>query len=135
MAAPQITKTAVLEDTAIQELRANFRGDLIRPHDEGYEAARSVWNGVIDKRPALIARCAGVADVMTAVRFAQGHGLPVAVRGGGHNVAGSAMSDGGITIDLSRMNSIHVDPVSRTVRAGGGARLADLDWESQAFGL
>ena len=135
MVAPEITRTAVPEEGAIRELRANFRGDLIRPGDEGYEAARSVWNGVIDKRPALIARCTGVADVISAVRFARGRHLAVAVRGGGHNVAGSAMSSGGITIDLSRMNSIHVDPASRTVRAGGGARLADLDWESQAFGL
>lgn len=135
MAAPQTTKTAVLEDTAIHELRANFRGDLIRPHDEGYEAARRVWNGVIDKRPALIAGCAGVADVMAAVRFARDQRLPVAVRGGGHNVAGGAMSDGGITIDLSQMNSVRVDPVSRTVRVEGGARLAEIDWEAQAFGL
>jgi FAD/FMN-containing dehydrogenase len=135
MVAPEITRTTVPEENAIQELRGNFRGDLVRPGDDGYEAARSVWNGVIDKRPALVARCTGVADVISAVRFARDQRLPVAVRGGGHNVAGSAMSNGGITIDLSQMNSVRVDPVSRTVRAEGGARLADLDWESQAFGL
>ncbi len=135
MVAPQATKATTLNEQTVQEFKAALRGELLAPGDEGYDAARRVWNGVIDKRPALIARCIGVADVMSAVRFARDQGLPVAVRGGGHNVAGTAMSDGGLTIDLSEMNSVRVDPVSRTVRAEGGARLGDLDWETQAFGL
>lgn len=135
MVAPQTTKPRTLGKEAVQELRAKLRGEVIAPGDAGYDAARRLWNGVIDKRPALIARCTGVADVISAVRFARDGGLPVAVRGGGHNVAGSAMSDGGVTIDLSEMNSVRVDPASRTVRAEGGARLVDLDWEAQAFGL
>ena len=131
----QTAKTPIVEEAAMQELRANLRGEVIAPSDAGYDVARKVWNGVIDRRPVLIARCAGVADVMAAVRFAQSQGLPASVRGGGHNVAGSAMSDGGLTIDLSLMNGVRVDPVARTVRTEGGARLADLDWETQAFGL
>lgn len=125
---------AVAEAT-LEEIKSGLRGEVIAPGDDGYDAARRVWNGVIDKRPALIARCTGVADVISAVRFARDQGLPVAVRGGGHNVAGSAVSDGGLTIDLSEMNSVRVDPASRTVRAESGARLEDLDWETQAFGL
>jgi FAD/FMN-containing dehydrogenase len=135
MAASRSAEAKTPSEQAVQELREALRGEVISPSDDGYEAARRLWNGVIDKRPALIARCSDVADVISAVRFARDQGLAVAVRGGGHNVAGSAMSDGGLTIDLSQMNSVRVDPVSRTVRAEGGARLVDLDWETQAFGL
>jgi FAD/FMN-containing dehydrogenase len=122
-------------DAAVEELRAGLRGPLTRPGDEAYEAARQVWNGMIDRRPALIAHCSGVADVIAAVNFARTHELPLAVRGGGHNVAGSAVCDGGLVIDLSRLNNVRVDPHRRTVRAGGGARLGDVDHETQAFGL
>jgi FAD/FMN-containing dehydrogenase len=93
---------ANLHELTIQKYQANLRGKLLRPGDEEYEKARRVWNGMIDRRPALIAQCADVADVMTSVNFARDNGLVVAVRGGSHNVTGNAVSDGGLTIDLSR---------------------------------
>jgi FAD/FMN-containing dehydrogenase len=126
---------ASLGDATVQELREGLRGDLIGPRDAGYDEARSVWNGGIDRRPALIARCAGVADVITAVRFARSQQLTIAVRGGGHSVAGFGTCDDGMVIDLGPMNGIRVDPAARTVRAEGGATWADLDHETQAFGL
>jgi FAD/FMN-containing dehydrogenase len=116
-------------------LQSGLRGTLIRPDDPDYDAARRLWNGLVDKRPAAIVRCDGVADVIAATSFAGDHGLPVAVRGGGHNVAGSAMAGGGLTLDLSQMRSVRVDPVARTVRAEGGATWADVDRQTQAFGL
>jgi FAD/FMN-containing dehydrogenase len=122
-------------DADLSELRAGFRGALLRPADPGYEDARRVWNGMIDRRPALIARCAGAADVMRAVDFAREGGLPLAVRGGGHNVAGNAVCHGGVVIDLSRMRAIRVDPARRTARAEGGVTWGDFDRETQAFGL
>jgi FAD/FMN-containing dehydrogenase len=125
----------VLEGAALQEFEARLRGQLLRPGDDGYDDARSIWNGMIDKRPALIARCTGVADVIDAVNFARTHGLLVSVRGGGHNVSGKAVCDGCLMIDLSLMKGIHVDPKARTVRAQPGATLGDLDRETQAFGL
>jgi FAD/FMN-containing dehydrogenase len=124
-----------VEEPGVLELRGNLRGALLRPGDPGYEEARGVWNGMIDRRPALIALCAGPADVIQAVGFAREHGLPLAVRGGGHNVAGNAVCDGGLVIDLSRMKGIRVDPVRRTVRAEGGVLWGELDRETQAFGL
>jgi FAD/FMN-containing dehydrogenase len=102
---------------------------------EEYEHARRVWNGLIDKRPAVIVRCSGVADVMESVRFARDHNLLVAVRGGGHNVAGFGTCDGGLVIDLSPLRGIRVDPVTRTVRAQAGVTWGDLDRETQAFAL
>lgn len=120
---------------AVQELASRLRGGLVRPADPGYDAARAVWNGMIDKRPALIARCAGTADVIEAVRFARWHGLPIAVRGGGHNVSGSAVCDDGLVVDLTPMRGVRVDPEHRTVRAQGGVTIGDLDRETQAFGL
>ena len=108
---------------------------LLRPGDAGYEEARLLWNGLIDKRPALIARCAGVADVIDSVNFARENDSLVAVRGGGHNVAGNAVCDGGLVIDLSPMKGIRVDSERRTVRAEGGATLGDIDRETQVFGL
>lgn len=117
------------------ELESRLRGRLIRPTDDDYHQARLVWNGMVDKRPALIARCAGVADVITTIGLARRRGLSIAVRGGGHNVAGHGVCDGGLVIDLSLMNSIRVDPDKRTVRAEGGATIGDLDHETQAFGL
>ncbi|MCX2741712.1 FAD-binding oxidoreductase [Pontibacter anaerobius] len=119
----------------IQELRENLRGRLFLPEDEGYDDARKVFNGLIDKRPALIVRCAGVADVITAVNFARETDLPVAIRGGGHSVAGNAVNNDGLVIDLSDMKSVHVDPEKQTARAEGGATWGDFDHETQAFGL
>jgi FAD/FMN-containing dehydrogenase len=110
-------------------------GELIRSGDAGYEEARGVWNGLIDRRPALVARCRGVADVVACVRFAAEHDLLLAVRGGGHNVAGFGTCDGGLVIDLSAMRGVRVDLVRRTVRAEGGATWGDLDRETQLFGL
>ena len=107
----------------------------MRRGDEGYDAARAIWNGMIDKRPGLIAQCTGVADVMTAVRFAREHEVRLAVKGGGHSVAGTALCDGGLVIDFSGMTGVHVDPVGRTARVQPGARLGEVDHETQAFGL
>lgn len=126
---------AVLEEAVVEQLKASLRGDLLLPSDARYDETRKVWNGMIDKRPAFIVRCAGVADVIDAVKFARDHNLLVSVRGGGHNIAGKAVCDGGMMIDLSRMRSVHVEPVKRTAHVDGGATLGDLDHETQAFGL
>lgn len=126
---------AILDDATVHEFAANFRGELIRSRDDGYDAARAVFNGMIDRRPELIARCTGVADVMAAVGFACEHGLPVAVRGGGHSVPGYAVCDGGVVIDLFPMKGVWVDPEARTVRAQAGLFWGELDRETQAFGL
>ena len=115
--------------------RARFRGALLRPGEEGYDEARRVWNGAIDRRPALIARCAGTDDVVEAVRFAREHDLLVSVRGGGHAVAGHAVCDDGLMIDLSLMKAVRVDPGARTVRAAGGLLWSELDRATQRFGL
>jgi FAD/FMN-containing dehydrogenase len=117
-------------DTAL-----DFRGQLIRPDDPMYDAARRVWNGAIDRHPALIARCTGVADVIAAVRFAREHDLVVSVRGGGHNVAGTAVCDDGVVIDLSPMKGIWVDPVAGRARAQAGLLWGEFDRETQRFGL
>src|SRR5215208_2174096 len=116
-------------------LQDGFRGELLRPQDPGYEDARKVWNGSISRFPALIARCAGVADVIAAVKFAKDNGLLVAVRGGGHSFPGLSVCDGGLVIDLSLMKGIRVDPETRTVRVQAGVLLGELDRETQAFGL
>lgn len=121
--------------TGVAELAAAFSGALITPTDPDYDTVRQLHNGFIDKRPALIARCRGVADLVEVVRFARGGGLEVAVRGGGHNVAGRAMVDGGLVVDLSPMKGIHVKPASRTVRAQGGATWAEFNRETQLHGL
>jgi FAD/FMN-containing dehydrogenase len=112
-----------------------FRGRLISAGDADYDIARTVWNGVIDRRPRLIARCTGTADVIAAVRFAREHGLEIAVRGGGHNVAGTAVCDDGIVIDLALMRAVRVDPADRRAWVQGGALWADVDHETQAHGL
>ena len=125
----------VVKEAAIQEFKAKLRGEVVCPEDGEYEAVRKVWNGMIDKRPGLIVRCTGVADVISSVRFARDQELLVAVRGGGHNVAGSALCDGGLVIDLSPMRGVHVDPIGRRARAQPGLTLGDLDHETQAFGL
>jgi FAD/FMN-containing dehydrogenase len=124
-----------LEEATVQQFAASLRGPLLRAGDAGYDAARTVWNGMIDRRPALIARCAGVADVMAAVRFARAHGLLLAVRGGGHNITGNAVCEGGLMIDLSPMKSVRVDPVKRIARAEAGLTWGEYNRETQAFGL
>src|SRR5215469_7933006 len=126
---------AILEDAAVQGLGASLHGPLLCPGDAGYDEARKVWNGMIDRRPALIARCAGVADVLAAVKFARTHEVLVSVRGGGHNAPGNAVCQGGLMIDLAGMRSVRVDPLRRTARAEGGATWGDFDRETQAFGL
>lgn len=127
--------TLALDDTGLTALEASMRGPLLTPQSAGYDEARRIWNGMIDRRPAVIARCLGTADVMACVRFAAEHRLLTAVRGGGHNIAGSAMCDGGLVIDLSLMRSVQVDPEARTARVEPGALLSDLDREAQAHGL
>jgi FAD binding domain/Berberine and berberine like len=131
--APMTTYPAEL--TGFGALRSRFRGALLRPGEEGYDEVRRVWNGAIDRRPALIARCAGADDVATAVRFAREHDLLVSVRGGGHSVAGLGVCDDGLMLDLSLMRGVTVDPVARTARVAGGALLGDLDRASQRQGL
>ncbi len=126
---------AGLDEAALEDLRPRVLGRLIRPGDESYEERRKVWNGVIDKTPALIVECTGTADAIAAVNFARDRHLPISVRGGGHNVAGTAIADRGVVIDLSLMTSVLVDPRRRTARVGGGARLGNVDHETQAFGL
>ncbi len=135
----QVTTTtgaeAVLEDAAIKAFKASLRGELLCPDDDGYDRARRIWNGMVDRHPAMIVQCAGVADVISAVNFARSTSLLLAVRGGGHNVAGTAVCDGGVMIDLSRMKSVRVDPVRRTARAEPGLTWSEFDRETQAFGL
>ncbi|HWC11492.1 MAG TPA: FAD-binding oxidoreductase [Acidimicrobiales bacterium] len=122
-------------DGVVDDLRRHFGGDVILPADARYDEQRKVWNGAIDRRPGLIARCAGVSDVRTAVRFAREHELLVAVRGGGHSFPGLSVCDGGMVIDLGPMKGIRVDPEARTVRAQAGVLLGELDRETQAFGM
>jgi len=124
-----------IDSSAIGKLRSELRGPLLTADDDGYDQARRIWNAMIDKRPALIARCAGAADVMRAVRFAADHELLLSVKGGGHNVAGTAVCEGGLMIDLSRMKSAWVDPGRRVARAEPGLLWQELDHETQAFGL
>ncbi|MGW8885478.1 FAD-binding oxidoreductase [Streptomyces sp. NPDC055749] len=116
-------------------LREELAGDALTPADTGYDEARTVFNGMIDRRPSVIAQCESPADVAHALRFAQAHGLEIAVRGGGHGVAGTALSEGGLVVDLRRMNEVTVDPASRAVRVGGGATMSDLDRATQPYGL
>lgn len=124
-----------LEEKRLQSLSATFSGVLLRPADEGYEDARKIHNGLIDKRPALIARCRGTADVVDAVNFARESGLEISVRGGGHNVAGRAVTDGGVMIDLSLMKGIYVDPKARTARAQGGVTWREFNRATALHGL
>lgn len=127
--------TATFEGAALDALITTFSGTILRAGDEGYEEARRVHNGLIDRRPALIARCGGAADVADALRFARGSGLEVSVRGGGHNVAGRAVTEGGVMIDLSAMKGIHVDPQGRTARAQGGVTWREINRETHVHGL
>ena len=121
--------------TTAAELKAGLRGQLLSPGDEGYDRARKLWNGMFDRRPALIARCAGAADVIRAVSFARDNRLAVAVRGGGHSFPGHSVCDGGLVIDLSAMKAIRVDLRARTARAQAGVKWIEFDHETQAFGL
>ena len=125
----------MLDSGAVEALAGGMRGSLVRPVDEAYDEARAVWNGMIDRRPLVIALCADVADVRAAVNFGRDAGLPVAVRGGGHNIAGTGVCDDGLVIDLSQMNEVEVDADARVARVQGGALLGDVDKATQAFGL
>jgi FAD/FMN-containing dehydrogenase len=124
-----------LNNDLVDGLKATLRGPLVQPGDPDYDRARALWNAMIDRRPALIARCTGTADVMACVDFARDHALPLAVRAGGHNIAGNALCDDGLVIDLTAMRAVHVDPDARVAYVGGGATLGDADHETQAFGL
>jgi len=126
---------SIVGEASLQELEESLRGELIRPADAGYDEARAVWSGAIDKHPAAIVRCAGVADVRQAVEFARSQNLLVAVRGGKHSLPGFSTCDGGIVIDLSGMKGIRVDPAARTAQAEGGLTWSEFDHETQAFGL
>jgi FAD/FMN-containing dehydrogenase len=125
----------IIEQKTIEVFSASLRGALLRPADSGYDDARLLWNGMFDKRPALIARCEGVADVISVVNFARTNNVSLAIRGGGHSVAGNSSCDNGLLIDLSRMKGVRVEPKARTVRVQGGASLGDMDRETQVFGL
>ena len=124
-----------LDEAKVRDLKARLRGEVLQPGDDGYDAARTVWNAMIDRRPAAIARCASAADVVAAVAFAREHDLRLSVRGGGHNVAGNAVADRGLMLDLSRMTGIRVDPARRTARAEPGLTWGQFDRETHAFGL
>lgn len=137
-ALPAITgdgKRIILQRADVEDFRASLRGQLLLPEVTGYDEARKIFNGMFDKRPALIARCVGAADVVRSVQFARAHDLLVAVRGGGHSLSGQSVCDEGLMIDLSPMRNVRVDTARRLARAGGGALLGDLDRETLAFGL
>ena len=124
-----------MTEQQVEKFTANMRGSVLRPGETGFDAARTVWNGMIDRSPALIARCAGAADVISAVNLARDRDLLLAVRGGGHSAAGSGVCDGGLMLDLSPMKGIRVDPARRIARAEAGLTWAEFDRETQAFGL
>jgi len=125
----------MLSESAIQQFKKSIRGGVVQPGDADYDPARKTWNRMIDKRPAIMARCLGTSDVIRCVEFAREQSLVVAVRGGGHNIAGKSLCDDGLLIDLSSMKGIHVDPVRRTARAQAGLKLGEFDRETQVFGL
>ncbi|MGA7672002.1 MAG: FAD-binding oxidoreductase [Nitrolancea sp.] len=132
---PVIRDAALLDDAALQAFRDQLRGPLLLPEDPDYDAARIVWNAMIDHHPALIARARGAADVMATVNFARDHDLVLSIKGGGHSVSGKAVAEGGLMLDLSLMKGIRVDPNRRTVRAESGVLWQELDRETHAFGL
>jgi FAD/FMN-containing dehydrogenase len=125
----------VLERAAVEELKGSLRGELLMPGNTGYDSARAVWNAMIDRRPALIARCEGAADVSSAITFAGERNLRVAVRGGGHSISGKSVCEGGLMIDMSNMNTVRIDPDKRTARAGGGCLEGHIDHEAASLGL
>ena len=124
-----------LQEDTVRKFNESLRGELILSDNAGYDDARSVWNAMIDRRPALIARCLGVADVVTCVNFAREHGLIMSIKGGGHNISGLAVCDGGLVLDMSRMRGVWVDPTARIARAQAGCLLGDVDRETQLHGL
>ena len=126
---------AIIEEGVVQEFAGSLRGPLLRPGDAGYDQARIVWNGMIDRHPAMIAHCTGVADVLAAVCFARTHGVRVSVKGGGHNITGNAVCEGGLMIDLSPMKSVRIDLQKRIARAEAGLNWGEFNRETQAFGL
>lgn len=128
-------KAATVKVEDVENLKQSLRGDLLRTGNDQYDQAREIWNAMIDKKPALIARCLGVSDVIKAVNFAKNNDILVAVRGGGHNIAGNAICDGGIVIDLSQMKSVRVNPTAKLALVEPGATLGDFDQETQIFGL
>ncbi len=128
------TEHAALPSDAVEELRAKFSGPIFTPSDEGYDDARSIWNAMIDKRPAAVARCTGTADIIEALNFARDAGAPISTRAGGHNIGGTSLCDDGIVVDLSHLKGIHVDLPNETVRVQPGVLLGDIDRETQAFG-
>jgi hypothetical protein len=130
-----IAEGLTLEETAVAELQAGFRGQIVGRDDPGYEEHRKIWNGSVDRRPALIARCAGVADVIGAVKFARKHGVPATIRSGGHSFPGLSVADDAMMIDLSPLKGVRIDPQRRTARVQAGVLLGELDKETQAFGL
>jgi len=127
--------SVTLDGSAVESLKAGLRGPLLLPGEDGYEKARTVWNAMIDRRPAFSVHCAGVNDIRQAVDFARTHGLLTSIKGGGHNIAGSAVCDGGLLIDLSGLRSVRIDPGARVAHVEPGATLGDFDAEAQAFGL
>jgi FAD/FMN-containing dehydrogenase len=127
--------TGTLDSSALEAFRGRLRGAMLEPSHNDYEGARRIQNGLIDRHPAVIVRCSGPADVVEAVNFARDRGVLLSIRGGGHNVAGNAVNDGGIVIDLTAMRGVHVDAATATVRAAGGATWSDVDRETQLFGL
>jgi FAD/FMN-containing dehydrogenase len=131
----QLTAELGLDEEAVQGFIEKIRGAVLRAGDPGYDDARAIWNGFIDRRPALIVQCTGAADVVEAVNFAREQNLLLSIKAGAHNVAGNAVNDGGLVVDLSGMRGVHVDPASGTVRAQGGATWGDCDRETQLFGL
>ena len=124
-----------ISEAAVKEFRGSLHGESLLPADDGYESTRRIWNAMIDKRPAMIARCSGTADVINSVNFARENNLLISVRGGGHNFPGNSVCNDGLMIDLSRMTGVRVDPAARTVRAQGGTKWGAFDHETQAFGL
>ena len=124
-----------LQEDTIRKFKESLRGELILSEDTGYDDARSIWNAMIDRRPALIVRCLGVADVVTCINFARERGLMLSIKGGGHNIAGLAVCDGGLMLDMSRMRGVWVDPSRRTAHAQAGCLLGDVDRETQVHGL
>src|SRR5262245_19205497 len=126
---------AGIDAEALEAFVVGIRGRVLRPGEPGYDEARAIWNGLIDRRPALIVQCSGTADVVDAVNFAREQRLPLSIKGGGHNVGGNAVNDGGLVIGLSQMRGVHVDPAAGIVRAQGGATWGECDRESQLFGL
>src|SRR5438093_2447656 len=124
-----------LNEAAVQAFKSSLRGQVVGPGDDGYAAACRVYNGMIDRHPALIARCVDATDVIQSVNFAREHHLPLAVRGGGHNGAGLGTCDDGLVIDLSAMRGVRVDPMANTARAAGGSLLGDVDHAGHAIGM